>query len=301
MADVFVVGSINQDFVLRLERRPEPGETVTDAELGLYAGGKGANQAAAAALLGSRTALLGRVAEDGFGADLLAGLTGRGVDTSLVQALRGTPTGSAFITVTPDGQNAIIVSPGANRRLTPGDVDGAASAIGEARVLVAQMELPTETVYRATSIAESSGVRVLLNLAPPREVPKDVLETLDPLVVNESEASFLLGSRIDGPDEAAKAASSLLGFGCRSAVLTLGAAGAVVADGNMTELLPAPVVSAVDTTAAGDAFVGALAMRLASGKTLVEAAEYAVRAGAAAVTRSGAQDSLPGPEDVESI
>lgn len=254
MADVFVVGSVNQDFVLRLERRPEPGETVTDAELGLYAGGKGANQAAAAALLGSRTSLLGRVGEDSFGADLLAGLTRRGVDTSLVRALRDTPTGSAFITVTPDGQNAIVVSPGANRRLDPEHVDGAAAAIGQARVLVTQMELPPETVYRAAAVAASAGVRVLLNLAPPREVPKDVLEVLDPLVVNESEASFLLGRRIDGPDEAVKAASSLIGLGCRSVVLTLGAAGAVVADGDITELLPAPVVSAVDTTAAGDAF-----------------------------------------------
>ena len=146
MADVFVVGSINQDFVLQVERRPEPGETVTDAGLATHNGGKGANQAAAAALLGADVAFLGRVGDDGFGEPLVEALADKGVDTSLLKAVPDTSTGTAFITVTPDGENAITVAPGANRSITTGDIDAASDAIGGARVLVAQMEVSTEVV-----------------------------------------------------------------------------------------------------------------------------------------------------------
>lgn len=301
MTDVLVAGSINQDFVLRLERRPEPGETVTDAELGLYGGGKGANQAVAAALLGSRTAMLGRVGADGFGRELLASLREKGVDTRYVKAVEDVPTGTAFITVTPDGQNAIVVSPGANRRLTPNDVDEVAAEISEAGVLVVQMEVPPETVYRAVQVAAHGGTRTVLNLAPPRNLPPPVMRALDPLVVNELEAAFLLGSSFRGTEAALGAASGLLRLGCRSAVITLGAAGAVVAEGGTVAHFPAPQVRVVDTTAAGDAFVGALAGVLSSGRSVAEAAEYAVLAGAAAVSKNGAQDSLPTPESVEAL
>ena len=176
MTEVFVVGSINQDFVLKVERRPEPGETVTNAELSTHNGGKGANQAAAAALLGASVAFLGRVGDDEFGEPLVRALKEKGIDTALVRPLKGQSTGAAFITVTPDGENAITVAPGANRALTLQDVDAASSSIREAKVLVAQMEVSPEVVGRAVEVSSSEGTRALVNLAPPFEVPEALLE-----------------------------------------------------------------------------------------------------------------------------
>ena len=301
MSEVFVMGSINQDFVLKVERRPKPGETVTNAELSKGSGGKGANQAAAAAFLGTSVAFLGRVGDDEFGEPLVRALGEKGIDTSLIGRASGASTGAAFITVTPDGENAITVAPGANRSLTPEDVEAASEAIGGARVLVAQMEIPVETVLRAVEVATERGTRALVNLAPVLEVPRELLERLDPLVVNEHEAAFLLGSEVEGVDGAIAAAPKLLSLGPRSAVITVGEAGAVFASGESTEHLPAPKVDVVDTTGAGDAFVGALATKLARDASLEEAVAYAVRAGAAAVTKEGAQGALPTPEAVEAL
>ena len=301
MAEVFVLGSINQDFVLKVERRPEPGETITDAELSTGSGGKGANQAAAAALLGASVSFLGRVGDDEFGEPLVRALEEKGIDTSLIERAPGYQTGAAFITVTPDGENAITVAPGANRAITLEDVDAASGAIRRARVLVAQMEVPKEVVGRAAEVAASGDTRVVLNLAPTFEVPRELLERLDPLVVNEHEAAFLLGSRVEGVNEALSAAPELLSLGPGSAVITLGAAGAVFADSSSATHIPAPEVEVVDTTGAGDAFVGALAVKLARDAPLEEAASYAVRAGAAAVTKKGAQGALPTPEMVEAL
>jgi ribokinase len=301
VAEVFVVGSINQDFVLKVERRPAPGETVTEAELSLHDGGKGANQAAASALLGASVAFLGRVGEDDLGGPLVAALEEKGVDTRLVSAVEAESTGAAFITLTPDGENAIVVAPGANRRLSIGDVDAAAPAIEEATVLVAQMEVPLDVVARAVEVAAARGTRTMVNLAPPAKLPRNVLEELDPLVVNEHEAAFLLGSGVEGTEGALSAVRDLLTLGARSAVITLGAAGAVFADADSTGHLPAPETEVVDTTGAGDAFIGALAAKLARDAPLEEAVSYAVRAGAAAVAKEGAQSSLPTPEVVEAL
>jgi ribokinase len=301
LTDVFVLGSINQDFVLKVERRPEPGETVTNAELSTGNGGKGANQSAAAALLGASVTILGRVGDDEFGEPQVRALRDKGVDTGLVEEVRDVSTGAAFITVTPDGENAITVAPGANRSLTPDDVDAAAEAIGGASVFVAQMEIPVETVLRAVEVAAERGVRPLVNLAPTFEVPRELLGKLDPLVVNEHEAAFLLGDRVEGVEGALSAAPELLSLGPRSAVITVGEAGAVFAQDRAVQHLAAPKVDVVDTTGAGDAFVGALATRLARGDSLEDAVAYAVRAGAAAVTKEGAQGALPTPEVVEGL
>jgi ribokinase len=301
LTDVFVLGSINQDFVLKVERRPEPGETVTNAELSTGNGGKGANQSAAAALLGASVTILGRVGDDEFGEPQVRALRDKGVDTGLVEGVRDVSTGAAFITVTPDGENAITVAPGANRSLTPDDVDAAAEAIGGASVFVAQMEIPVETVLRAVEVAAERGVRPLVNLAPTFEVPRELLGKLDPLVVNEHEAAFLLGDRVEGVEGALSAAPELLSLGPRSAVITVGEAGAVFAQDRAVQHLAAPKVDVVDTTGAGDAFVGALATRLARGDSLEDAVAYAVRAGAAAVTKEGAQGALPTPEVVEGL
>jgi ribokinase len=301
VADVFVVGSINQDFVLNVKRRPEPGETVTDAQLSKGNGGKGANQAAAAALLGADVTVLGRVGDDGLGEPLVRALAEKGVDTSLIQAAPDSSTGTAFITVTPDGENAITVAPGANRSLTADDVDDASDSIGDARVLVAQMEVPPEVVLQAVEVATQQGTRALVNLAPPTEVPRELLEKLDPLVVNEHEAAFLLGERVEGVDRALSATHELLTLGPISAVVTLGKDGAVFSDGESTKHVPSPQIEVVDTTGAGDAFVGALAMKLARDASLEDAVAYAVRAGAAAVTKEGAQGALPTPETIRDL
>jgi ribokinase len=283
--------------VLRVERRPEPGETVTDAGLTLSPGGKGANQAVAAARLGAEVTMLGRVGEDAFGAKLVETLRDNGVDTTRVEGFSKSPTGSAFITVTPDGENAIIVSPGANRGFGPREVETAAGDIRKARVLVAQLEVNVEAVESAAHLAEETSTRFLLNLAPPREVPNTLLRLSDPLVVNEHEAAFLLGDR-KSSDETAR---GLLELGPASVVVTLGAEGAVVAAEGTTQHFPASEVEVVDTTGAGDAFVGALAARLAKGTPLEEAVPFAVFAAAVAVTREGAQGSLPTPEEVEKL
>lgn len=299
MPEVFAVGSINQDFVLKVERRPEPGETVTDAVLSTHHGGKGANQAAAAARLGASVVMLGRVGEDEFGEVQLRNLRDQGVDTSLIERLEGWKTGSAFITVTPDGENAITVAPGANRGLSDEGIEAAADTIADAEILVAQMEVSPETVARAIEVAARVGTRVLVNLAPPFGVGRDFLARLDPLVVNEHEAAFLLGEKVEGVEGALSASPRLLDLGPRSAVITLGAGGAVFAEADSSGHLPAPRAEVVDTTGAGDAFVGALAVRLARGAPLEEAVAYAVRAGAAAVTKEGAQGSLPTPAEIE--
>ena len=298
MAGVFVIGSINQDFILRVERRPEPGETVTDAELTLFPGGKGANQAVAAARLGAEVTIFGRVGEDPFGKELLKNLRNNGVDTSRVETLSGAPTGSAFITVTPDGENTIIVSPGANRSFGPEEIEAANEDLRRTRVLVAQLEVAVEAVETAVRTVEETRGRFLLNLAPPREVSDALLRRCDPLVVNEHEARFLLGEEAQNLD---KSPGKLLDLGPRSAIVTLGAQGAILAAGGSLQHFPAPEVEAVDTTGAGDAFVGALAAKLARGTPLEEAVPYAVLAGAAAVTSEGAQGSLPTIEEVEKL
>ena len=298
LPSVFVVGSINQDYVLSVERRPDPGETLSGANLALHPGGKGANQAVAAALLGARVALLGRVGDDPAGASLLAELARRGVDTAAVGTTDQAATGAAFITVTPDGENAIVVAPGANHRLAPGDVDAVAGAIRSAAVLVLQLEVPLEVVGRAVEVAAGAPTRVVLNLAPASPVPGALLAGVDVLVVNEHEASFLLGEEVDGVGAATRAAEDLRGRGPAAVTVTLGAAGAVLAGPGGSRHVPAPRATVVDTTGAGDAFVGALAAELAAGTPLGDAVASGVRAGTAAVEAKGAQSSFPTAADL---
>jgi ribokinase len=295
---IVVAGSANMDLVGLAARLPLPGETVLGDDFVMTPGGKGANQAIAAARLGSEVAMLGRVGEDPFGGELVENLRDNGVETSQIETVSDAPTGSAFITVTPDGENAIVVSPGANRRFGPDEVGAASEDLERARVLVAQLEVEVEAVEMAARIVAGSGGRFLLNLAPSREVPGELLRHSDPLVVNEHEAAFLLGEDARDPEESA---GKLLDLGPPSIVVTLGAAGAILATEGSSRHFPAPEVQVVDTTGAGDAFVGALAAKLAEGTPLEEAVPYAVLAGAVAVMREGAQGSLPAPEDVEKL
>lgn len=300
--DLLVVGSANADLVIGVDRRPAAGETVLGSDLAVHPGGKGANQAVAAARLGARTALLARVGDDAHGRLLLDSQRAAGVDTAGV-LVGGAPTGVALITVDPSGDNSIVVSPGANARLSPDDVRAAADLLASARVVSVQLEIPLETVAAVAEAVRTAGgdtgPRLVLNPSPPAALPAEVLAACDPLVLNEHEARFLLGEDPAGREEAPEAwAAALLARGPRSVVVTLGAGGALVADRDRTVLVPSLPVEAVDTTGAGDAFTGALAWRLGVGDDLETAVRFAVRVGAAAVTRAGAQESFPTAEEV---
>ncbi|MEU6220087.1 ribokinase [Streptomyces sp. NPDC047022] len=295
--DLLVVGSANADLVIGVERRPVAGETVLGSDLVVHPGGKGANQAVAAARLGARTALLARVGDDAHGRLLLESQREAGVDTAGV-LVGGAPTGVALITVDPSGDNSIVVSPGANGRLTPEDVRVADGLLRASRVVSAQLEIPLETVVELVR-SLPSGTRFVLNPSPPRLLPAELLAACDPLIVNEHEARVIAGGAPAGPPE--DRARALLALGPRSVVVTLGAQGALAATKDAVSRVPSVKVDAVDTTGAGDAFTAALAWRLGAGASLPEAAAYAVRVGAAAVTRSGAQESFPTAEEVEGL
>ncbi|MFE2100314.1 ribokinase [Streptomyces sp. NPDC059468] len=296
--DLLVVGSANADLVIGVERRPAAGETVLGGDLAVHPGGKGANQAVAAARLGARTALLARVGDDAHGRLLLDSLRAAGADPVGV-LVGGAPTGVALITVDPSGDNSIVVSPGANARLAPADVRAAVSLLLGSRVVSAQLEIPLETVVEVVRNLPE-GSRFVLNPSPPRPLPTEVLAACDPLIVNEHEARVLLGDP-GVSEEPADWARLLLARGPRSVVVTLGAQGALVADSSGVTRVPSVQVDAVDTTGAGDAFTAALAWQLGSGSALAEAAAYAARVGAAAVTKRGAQGSYPTAAEVGSL
>ncbi|MET8470631.1 ribokinase [Streptomyces sp. NPDC006422] len=295
--DLLVVGSANADLVVGVDRRPGAGETVLGSDLATHPGGKGANQAVAAAKLGARTALLARVGDDGHGRLLRDSMEAAGVDTSGV-LVGGAPTGVALITVDPSGDNSIVVSPGANGRLTPEDVRAAGELFANARVVSMMLEIPLETVAEvARSLAD--GARLVLNPSPPAPLPDEVLAACDPLIVNEHEAKVIAGTDLGGEPE--DWARQLLTLGPRSVVVTLGSEGALVADASGSRRVPAVKVKAVDTTGAGDAFTAALAWRLGTGASLADAAAYAAKVGAAAVTKEGAQASYPTADEVASV
>ena len=284
--DVIVLGSANADLVVPAERRPGAGETVLGGDTVIMPGGKGANTAVAAGKLGADVALLGAIGDDHYGAMLLDSLRGAGVHTELVRT-SDRPTGIAYITVTPDGENSILVSPGANHALEPADVEG---VLVGAKVMVASLEVPLRTVERAVVAAAAAGVRTLLNLSPAATISDQALAALDVLLVNEHEAAWLLGADADP--------AKLLGLGPRAAVVTLGARGVLVLTPDGAVEVASPEVEAVDTTGAGDGFTGAFAAALAEGADLEAAARRAVRVAAISVTRRGAQPSYPTAEEL---
>jgi len=286
--EIAVVGSLNMDIAVNVPRLPLPGETVVGGDVFRNPGGKGGNQAVAAARLGRRVGMIGLVGDDQSGSDLLAALHADAVDTSHVGRLSEVPSGTALIAVGPDGENVILVSPGANRRLASAHVHQARGLLSASLVTLIQLEIPFEAVVAA---ARAAGGAVVLNPAPARDVPNELLELVDVVVPNRVELAQLAGTALPrSSEEAVKAAAKLP---TRAAVITLGADGALVVEGDRATHVPAVPVACVDATAAGDAFCGALADALARRESLEEGAHWAVRVAAAACSRRGAQASLP--------
>jgi ribokinase len=293
MNDILVVGSLNMDLVVRAPRFPAPGETISGEDLAIIPGGKGANQAVAAARLGADVSMLGRVGSDVFGQSLLDNLARNKVNASRVQR-DAAATGTAAIIVDAHGQNSIVLSPGANGKVTPNDV----ADLPDAKILLLQFEIPAETVIVAAQRAREKGMRVIVNPAPARKVDPGFLRLVDILVPNESELSLLTDRPVTDSASAEAAARQLIAQGAEMVIVTRGECGALTVTKNDSYSVPSFQVEVMDTTAAGDAFIGGLAVSLAEDKPIREALTVANACGALAVTRFGAQPSLPTKDEV---
>jgi ribokinase len=292
-----VAGSANLDLVVEVDHHPVTGETVLGGDHARIPGGKGANQAVAAARLGTEVAFIGRVGDDAAGEQLRASLSDARVDLTHLGVDAAVPSGIAMIGVDRSGDNAIIVSPGANARLEPAHIVAAEALLQRAAGLLLQLETPLDTVLAAARAA--SGI-VVLDPAPAQPLPAELLAAVDVLVPNETELALLSGQTVD-PDDVESVVAAARSLGVATVVVTLGAAGAVVVTASSATEIPAPVVTPIDTTAAGDAFRAALAIGLVSGDTPETAAAFAVRVGAAATLRAGAQPSLPTRSELEDL
>lgn len=291
MPRIAVVGSLNMDLVVRAPRFAQPGETITGHRFLTVPGGKGANQAVAAQRLGGTVSMIGCVGEDAFGTALAQGLADEGIDVTTVDVRGGQASGVALITVDDAGENTIVVVPGANGTLGEADIARADAVIASATVLLLQLEVPMPAVVAAARLARQAGVCVVLNAAPAMPLPDALLALADYLVVNEVEVFSLSGP---GASDLPSAMATLRARGAQTIVVTLGAAGARLLRGNGDPLMVrAHAVDVVDSTAAGDAFVGAYAVALAEGADDATALRRGNAAGAIAVTRPGAQPSLP--------
>jgi ribokinase len=296
---IVVVGSLNMDLVVRMPQIPRPGETLLGGVFKTFPGGKGANQAVAAARLGAKVVMVGCVGDDAFGSEMREMLKIEGIDTSHVLVHPKSATGVALIQVDADGQNSIAVASGANFELTAAQVEKALQTIGDFNVLVMPLETSLETIYTAARIASQRGAKVLLNPAPAQVLKQDLLEFVDVLLPNEYEAALMAGiPSLQSADDVRRAAEKLRSLGVKNLIVTMGSWGAMLFGQDMELQLPACSVQAVDTTAAGDCFVGALAVGLCEGKSISAAAEFASAAAAISVTRDGAQPSLPRREEV---
>lgn len=295
---IALVGSINHDLVARVPSIPRPGETLTGSSFAEIAGGKGANQAVAAARAGGHVTMVGRVGQDSFGPGLLANLEREGIESTHIQSTEGS-SGVALIAVDDAGENCIIVVPGANGLVSVADVEAAADAIRLSRLLMLQLEVPTATVLAAIAIAREAGVPVMLDPAPaPSNVPPELLK-VDIACPNETEAEALTDVVVTDDASAFAAADRLRELGVKQVLITRGADGVTVVTETVRAVVPTVSITPVDTTAAGDAFAGALAVELADGRELVEAVRFASVAGALAASRAGAQPSLPQRDAIE--
>jgi len=298
---VVVVGSSNIDLIMKMDRLPRPGETVTEAEFAQVFGGKGANQAVGAARAGGNVAFVSCVGDDAYGGQVIENLKRDGIDTRHVSQEEGVASGTALIMIDAGGENCISVAPGANYRLTPAHVDRARDVIEEATVVIAQCEILPETLDHVIDLGFRLGKLVLLNLAPARPLNDTSLGKLGALAVNETEAEFLTGLPVTTDAEVQAAAGALLARGPKIAIVTLGARGAWVAVEGHQGLVPGFEVDPVDTTAAGDVHCGALAVGLVEGQALLDAVAFANAAAALSATKLGAQPSAPSRGEIDAL
>lgn len=300
-AKVVVIGSLNMDLVTRAPRLPQGGETLIGESFATVSGGKGANQAVAAARLGAQVSMVGCVGSDAYGEELRGALLAEQIDCQAVSTVDDS-SGVALIVVDDNSQNAIVIVAGANGALTPAVIDRFDAVLQAADVIICQLEVPDATVGHALKRGRELGKTVILNPAPAsRPLPADWYASIDYLIPNESEASALSGLPVDSLASAETAATRLISLGARKVIITLGAQGSLFADGESFEHFPAPKVKAVDTTAAGDTFVGGFAAALAAGKSEAEAIRFGQVAAALSVTRAGAQPSIPTLSDVQAF
>ena len=301
MSKIVVVGSSNTDMVIKSQHIPAPGETILGGSFLMNPGGKGANQAVAAAKLGGEVVFVARVGDDLFGREAVRGFEDVGINCTYVATDPEQPSGIALIMVDENGENCISVASGANNALSPKDVDKASAFFSEASSVLMQLETPLETIEYAAKLGRSLGKNVILNPAPARELPKSLLAELDVITPNESEAEILTGIKVICEESASKAAEMLQKMGVKSVIITMGSQGAFVLDDSFRGTIPARQVDAVDTTAAGDTFNGALAVGLARGMPIAEAVRFANSAASISVTRMGAQSSTPLLSEVEEL
>jgi len=298
---ILVIGSSNTDLIIKMERIPKSGETILGGEFARTAGGKGANQAVGAARAGGSVSFIGRIGRDEFGDSALAGLAADGINVEHVVRDETSPSGIAFIFVGRQGENSIGVASGANAKLSPDDVRKARKIFGNVAVVILQLEVPLKTVAAAIKLAAAAGAKVILNPAPAQKLPASLLRQVYLLTPNENEAEILTGIPAGDEAGAARAAQSLLAWGVKNVIITMGARGAFVAAQGIRQFVPAHKMKAVDTTAAGDIFNGTLAVALAEGKSLLDAAHFAGAAAAISVTRFGAQASAPSRREIERL
>ena len=294
MKKILVIGSSNTDMTVKSSHLPAPGETVMGDRFVMGPGGKGANQAVAAARLGGDVTFICKVGRDVFGEKAIEGYRKDNIDTQHIM-LSDLPSGVALILVDGGGENSISVAPGANGDLTPADIESKADIIRSADILILQLEIPVESVEKAVSIAKEAGVYVILNPAPAKRLPEELLENVSLLTPNQSELEILTGIKGD----VRAGLDALVERGVGEVILTLGSRGSMVYSGDEPVLIPALKVDAVDTTAAGDTFCGALAVAISEGKSLTDAARFATCASALTVQKMGAQVSIPYRKDMK--
>ena len=296
---ILVIGSSNTDMTVRSATLPKPGETVLGGDFRMGPGGKGANQAVAARLLGGEVTFVCKLGRDMFGEGASKHYESCGLDTSKI-LWSDKPSGVALITVDSKAENSIVVASGANADMTVSDIDSVADIIKSSGILLLQLEIPMDAVVHAAEIAYNAGVQVVLNPAPAAALPAELLKCVSILIPNETEASAISGIDINNFETAAAAAERLKGMGVREVIITMGSRGSVVCDGDCT-FVPAVKVNAVETTAAGDTFCGGVCVALSEGKALSEAVKFATAASSIAVQRPGAQDSVPNRCEVDKL